>query len=234
MPAEAARPSGLKATPSTPCLWPHRVREASECADFPDLHRLVVAGRRELLAVGAEGDVGDAASCGQYSVCTSRPSSTSQTLIVVSSAEEAIRRPSGLKATPQAGAEWPASDVPHLARCGVPDPDGPVAAGGGQQEAVGAVGDLFDGAAVAAERFFLLAGGQVPAMHHPVQAARRHGPPVGAEDHARRPARGRRKPARAASRPAVATDALHRPARPAYRRRPGPARSPPQGSCRRG
>ncbi len=77
---------------------------------IPDLDRLIRTGRGDAAAVGAERHGKDGLS-GPQSVSVSCPDPVSQTLTVLSSLAEAMRRPSGLNATPLTAPVCPGSVI---------------------------------------------------------------------------------------------------------------------------
>ena len=150
----------------------------------PELHRAVTAGGGDAAAVGAERHAVTAAVCPRR-VRTSWPVAASQSFTVRSELAEAMRRPSGLNATPMTRMVVPAQGEDFLAGGGVPELHRAVPAGGGDAAAVGAERHAADTARVPAQGEHLLAGGGVPELHRrTVLAGGGDAAAVGAERHA--------------------------------------------------
>ncbi len=96
-----------------------------------------------------------------------RPVATSQMRIDRSAPAEASRAPSGLKATAKTASVCPTRTREDIPRGRIPDPDGPVGAGGGQPGTVGAESQRIDRADVTATRADLAAPGRVPESDGP-------------------------------------------------------------------
>ena len=127
----------------------------------PDLHRFIVARGGDATAVGAERNAVTESVC-PLSVSVSWPVTASQTLTVLSSLAEAMRRPSGLNATPVDGAGVSLERERLLAGRGIPDLDRLIVAGRGDATAVGAERHPIDAVGVSLERERLLAGRGIP------------------------------------------------------------------------